>query len=269
MNRSFVYGIIVASTTWCVSLYLYWMLVHSTPDLQPSSMTASHLNAPSIGDTKLNQNLVRPNQNQILAPDDGKRAYVENQKSYIYQKYKKEKKFRKISQRLIDELKPVQIDAGKGECFRCPSTHAITHCSTLCSQMNSAWLGMQRNSIYETLATNGMRSTYWWAARSVWFETFPIHGTNCTLTHWATFPARISIQWLHLFRSQMSAAKIRHQSVANGVCCNLFLQRTHHNATTICEDGVGANAIVAVEGDRAGRWLQRHRWLEAAARNGD
>lgn len=32
MNRSFLYGIIVASGTWCFSLYLYWLLVHQQPD---------------------------------------------------------------------------------------------------------------------------------------------------------------------------------------------------------------------------------------------
>lgn len=115
MNRSFVYGIIVASTTWCVSLYLYWVLVHSTPEMQPSSMTVSHIIAPSIVDQNQNRNNVLPNPNQIYGSDDEKRAKADKQKSYLFQKYRKEKKFRKISQRLIDELQPVQIDAGKGE----------------------------------------------------------------------------------------------------------------------------------------------------------
>lgn len=115
MNRSFVYGIVVASTTWCFSLYLYWVLVHSTSEMQSSSVVVSNVMPPSVADSNHNRNQFRANLNQLSGPDDEKRAYADKQKSYLYQKYKKEKKFRKISQRLIDELQPVQIDAGKGE----------------------------------------------------------------------------------------------------------------------------------------------------------
>lgn len=115
MNRSFVYGIVVASTTWCVSLYLYWVLVHSTSDMQSAPLTVSNVMVSSIDDPKHNRNQVLANLNQLPGPDDEKRANVDKQKSYLYQRYKKEKKFRKISQRLVDELQPVQIDAGKGE----------------------------------------------------------------------------------------------------------------------------------------------------------
>lgn len=114
MNRSFLYGIIVASTTWCVSLYLYWVLVHSTSEIQSLSMTVSNIMVSSIVDPNHNRNKASANRNQLSGSDDEKRADVDKAKSYLYQKYKKEKKLRKISQRLIDELQPVQIDAGKG-----------------------------------------------------------------------------------------------------------------------------------------------------------
>lgn len=38
-----------------------------------------------------------------------KRSKEEEQKQNLYIKYKKEKKFQKISQHLIDELKPVEV----------------------------------------------------------------------------------------------------------------------------------------------------------------
>lgn len=116
MNRSFVYGIIVASTTWCVSLYLYWVLVHSTSEMQSSSMIVSNIMVPTVTESNLHKRSKgMANLNQLSGPDDEKRTYADKNKSYLYQKYKKEKKFRKISRRLIDELQPVQIDAGKGE----------------------------------------------------------------------------------------------------------------------------------------------------------
>lgn len=77
-------------------------------------MTVSNIMVSSLIDTNHNQNQGFVNHNQLSGSDDGKRADVDKAKSYLYQKYKKEKKFRKISQRLIDELQPVQIDAGKG-----------------------------------------------------------------------------------------------------------------------------------------------------------
>lgn len=118
MNRSFVYGIIVASTTWCVSLYLYWMLVHSTYDGQ----TGPNIVISSVAESNQNiRNQFHDHPNQLSDADGEKRAYVDKQKSYLHQKFKKEKKFRKISQRLIDELQPVEIDAGKGECRLRPS----------------------------------------------------------------------------------------------------------------------------------------------------
>lgn len=115
MNRSFLYGIIVASTTWCISLYLYWVLVHSTPESMSSSLIASNIMVSSIGEQSPNRKNSLVNHDQLIGSDDGKRAYADKQKSYLYQKYKKGKTFRKMSRKMIDDLQPVQIDAGKGE----------------------------------------------------------------------------------------------------------------------------------------------------------
>lgn len=40
MNRSFLYGMVFASSTWCFSLYLYWLIQ------QPSSTPIADLNGP-------------------------------------------------------------------------------------------------------------------------------------------------------------------------------------------------------------------------------
>lgn len=112
MNRSFIYGIVVASTTWCFSLYLYWLLTTKTQtEVSPSGfqwapndsqqyVVLKHKNAPS----SLNQ----------LTYDD-KQQKVQDQKDNLYKKYKKDKKFRKISQRLKNELKPIQENGGPGK----------------------------------------------------------------------------------------------------------------------------------------------------------
>lgn len=106
MNRSFIYGIIVASTTWCFSLYLYWLLTTKTqtdistsgfqwfPNDSQQYVVLKHKNAPS----GLNQ-----------LTDDEKQ-----QKDDLRKKYKKDKKFRKISQRLKDQLKPIPANIEPG-----------------------------------------------------------------------------------------------------------------------------------------------------------
>lgn len=112
MNRSFIYGIIVASTTWCFSLYLYWLLTKNSTELSPNSIQWSpnhdsqefvvlqHKNAPNAP-------------NQLIY--DEKQRRIQDQKDNLFKKYKKEKKFRKISQRLQDELKPIDMNAGPGK----------------------------------------------------------------------------------------------------------------------------------------------------------
>lgn len=97
MNRSFLCGLIVASTTWFISLYLYWLLVHSD---------SSALGA---------QNLIeagRPT-GQLSGDSDNDQP----KKQFIRKKYENEKRLRKISQRLLDELRPINVDAGGGELF--------------------------------------------------------------------------------------------------------------------------------------------------------
>lgn len=88
-------------------------------------MTASNVMVSSIVDPNQNRNKVLPNLNRISGDDDEKKVNADKQKSYLHQKYKKEKKFRKISQRLIDELQPVQIDAGKGESWLASSVLSV------------------------------------------------------------------------------------------------------------------------------------------------
>lgn len=115
MNRSFLCGIIVASTTWCFSLYLYWLLTqnsfndigNSFAKWSPSPVSKEFGNQiPDKGKHKAFH------QNELS--DDEKQQKAEEQKSYLYKKYKKEQKFKKISQKLIDDLKPVEVKGGTG-----------------------------------------------------------------------------------------------------------------------------------------------------------
>lgn len=93
MNRSFLCGIFVASTTWCVSLYLYWILVQNSNDTIATSLP------------KVLSNTQR-NALQLVESDE--------QKQYLYNKFDKEKKYRKISQKLLNELQPVPIKVDTG-----------------------------------------------------------------------------------------------------------------------------------------------------------
>lgn len=111
MNRSFICGIIVASTTWCCSLYLYWLLTKSSSQLSHNSFSWSP-------DQDSQQYAVLKHKNPQNALNklngDDKERQIQEQKDNLYKKYKKEKKFRKISQRLQDELKPIEEIGGPG-----------------------------------------------------------------------------------------------------------------------------------------------------------
>lgn len=111
MNRSFVYGIIVASTTWCFSLYLYWLLMKNPTNTSPANIQWSP-NQDTQEYVALKHNNAPKNHNQLDI--DEKQQRIHDQKDFLYKKYKKEKKFRKISQRLQDELKPVDVNGGPG-----------------------------------------------------------------------------------------------------------------------------------------------------------
>lgn len=96
MNRSFICGMIIASLTWSISLYLYWILLHNS-DTEKLSVT---IVAPVQSKRLSNNNFIDSN--------DGK--HLANNQFYLdkVQRYKKEQKFRKISQKLIDELQPIK-----------------------------------------------------------------------------------------------------------------------------------------------------------------
>lgn len=112
MNRSFICGIVVASTTWCFSLYMYWVLTKTSSELSPNNIqwSPSHDSHQYV---VLKQNSA-PNMLNQLDVDDEKQHRAQEQKDTLFKKYKKEQKFRKISQRLKDELKPVEVNGGPG-----------------------------------------------------------------------------------------------------------------------------------------------------------
>uniref|UniRef100_A0A1B6L1B4 Uncharacterized protein n=1 Tax=Graphocephala atropunctata TaxID=36148 RepID=A0A1B6L1B4_9HEMI len=98
--KSFLFGILFASVTWSISLYLYWRLTHSTSD-------HSSTNKPS----SLNQGYFH---NDIILPyeNDEKKLQRSRSKYYSENKYKN-------SEALMNQLKPeiikprTEIDKGK------------------------------------------------------------------------------------------------------------------------------------------------------------
>lgn len=108
MNRSFLFGIIVASTTWCFSLYLYWSLTR-TSDVPLKSFQLA-----PVPDSQNYVALKHSNYHNDLNQVSDKESKYQEQKDYLYKKYKKDKKFRGISQKLMDELRPIQENGGQG-----------------------------------------------------------------------------------------------------------------------------------------------------------
>lgn len=112
MNRSFVYGIIVASTTWCFSLYLYWLLTKNSSETLPGSIQWSSSNHDSPDIVVLKHKDLQNGPNHLGF--DEKQQEIQEQKDFLFKKYKKDKKFRKISQRLQNDLKPIEVTGGDG-----------------------------------------------------------------------------------------------------------------------------------------------------------
>jgi polypeptide N-acetylgalactosaminyltransferase len=104
MNKSFFYGIIAASVTWAISLYLFWTLT-TNPSLQ-NGLTNSPAVAKSLNPQFENVVLKKSN---VVAPNQ---LLLDK-----YEHLKKEKEHRKISQKLKDELKPVKPQGLIGKDF--------------------------------------------------------------------------------------------------------------------------------------------------------
>lgn len=159
MNRSFLYGILVASSTWCFSLYLYWLLIRQQQDSNPYSLSDNDGDKSRALAKYQNININTLNGNHYRKPD---KSFFEDK----LLRYKKEKKFRKISQKLIDEIKPVEqsIKDGKQqkkarfyvELFTNSNSNLSLSLFLFHFQMNLVWSVMLMNNISETLATNDM-----------------------------------------------------------------------------------------------------------------
>lgn len=109
LNKSFLLGTAVASVTWCISLYLYWILVHNAEDvIDASTMLPKHSYFPSNAINDFNSHAEKR-----LANENSKQQYLDK-----VQRYKKEKKLKKFSRKLIEELQPmVPVVNGKKFCF--------------------------------------------------------------------------------------------------------------------------------------------------------
>jgi polypeptide N-acetylgalactosaminyltransferase len=107
MNKSFVWGIFIASITWSISLYLFWTLT-TNPALQNGlTNSPSAANSPNNGFN--NQNFLQKSKAKNFF-DTPNHIFMDK-----YEQYKKERKFRKISHKLIDEMKPIMNGNGTDE----------------------------------------------------------------------------------------------------------------------------------------------------------
>lgn len=100
LNKSFLCGTAVASITWFISLYLYWILVHNSDDaLDASTILPKRSNFPSNSVNDLSSHVEKSFDEENI---ESKKQYLDK-----VQRYKKEQKFKKISRKLIDELQPI------------------------------------------------------------------------------------------------------------------------------------------------------------------
>ncbi|XP_037035328.1 polypeptide N-acetylgalactosaminyltransferase 35A [Bradysia coprophila] len=99
LNKSFLWGTGVASITWCISLYLYWLLVHNSEDeLDASTIIPKQSYFPSN-----HVNDLSPHIEKAIDKENSKQQYLDKAK-----RYKKEQKLKKISRKLINELQPIE-----------------------------------------------------------------------------------------------------------------------------------------------------------------
>lgn len=122
MSKSFVLGVLVASVTWTISLMLYWNLMQSTDTGSSASVALHGFNLQTQPPTE-QELIIRPIDQVLL--DSHKKHEVSND-LYLdkMRRLKKDKKRRKISQHLIDELRPKQMEIlGIFQISLCYSNH--------------------------------------------------------------------------------------------------------------------------------------------------
>lgn len=123
MNRSFVFGIIFASITWTISLYLYWSLTEKSNQFVPNNGGGDAV----VGTEKTRDQFHAANLNDISNSIKGNK--ILDKKSLFMDKierYEKKKKFRKISQKLLQELQPIPIN-GTGNSIRIYNQTSVVH----------------------------------------------------------------------------------------------------------------------------------------------
>lgn len=104
-NKSFLFGIFVASFTWGIAIYLYY-LISSSEDLKEfkngHAYNTNQNPQQDPAENEVNNNFIESDR-KLISWDS---------KQYFHEKmarYKKEKQKKKISQKLMDELKPVVV----------------------------------------------------------------------------------------------------------------------------------------------------------------
>lgn len=123
MSKSFVLGVLVASVTWTISLLLYWNLTSQGADTNASPASAAVLHGFSqhTASSSNSAPLIRPVGNFVdasVAVDDHRnhkkhdKVHHDIKDLYLekWRRSEKDKKRRKISQHLVDELRPRNVE---------------------------------------------------------------------------------------------------------------------------------------------------------------
>ncbi|XP_055607292.1 polypeptide N-acetylgalactosaminyltransferase 35A-like [Uranotaenia lowii] len=117
VSKSFLWGVIAASMTWSVSLYLYWNLSNGSASgstlasrAVPATATGTKNGAPVEQEPLSRKQSLGRFENLVeIGPQDGAKSLGKSvdMLKEKYRRYQKEREYRKASHRLIDELQPI------------------------------------------------------------------------------------------------------------------------------------------------------------------
>lgn len=186
LSKSFVLGVLVASVTWTISLLLYYNLTQSDDrESVAASSAALHgfsqqqriTHAPNVRA----ELTIHPVDNVVEAAADQHKKYDGSSRDLYLEKLrrlKKEKSRRKISQHLVDELRPRPVEIlGNGMSNFNENSLGLTFNISL--QTSLVWCATPKTSTSGTVDTSSTPSTCWSAGTLVCLGPFPTRATSC------------------------------------------------------------------------------------------
>lgn len=109
INKSFVWGVCIASCTWIVSLYLFWRLTTSTPISTSPAVTTGH--HPAHQQLPLSNGFFA----KVNSIDTHDKSFAFFDK---YDRKKKKTREQRLREELLQDLEPKDVPIGNGNYLR-------------------------------------------------------------------------------------------------------------------------------------------------------